>query len=199
MINDIGAAVTDVCGSDATINDLAANPRTGTTFLSATTKEGPAICRIDTAGKLSLDDIPFASVTLPDSPEDKLVGRGRRKRNPRNDAITDIAFYEGRVLVSGLRSGDAPSSVCEFSFPFSSIDRGTGIAIYHAAHGKEEDYSAARTFVTLNDRRGTEFIGRIYMHSACKNSTWRITGGTRQRARNDRCRAWQLESTFGYD
>ncbi len=152
LIDDITSAVSDVCGAEATINDLAVNPRTGTVFLSVTAGEEPAICQVDGDGRISrlnLQEIPFARAGLPDAPEDKVVQRGRRKRNPRHDAITDIAFYEDRVLVSGLRSGEAGSSVREFSFPFRSIDRGTGIAIYHAAHGRAEDYAAARTFVTL--------------------------------------------------
>lgn len=151
-IENLNGALSDVCEAEATINDLAVNPRTGTVFVSVMAGDEPAICRIDGDGKitrLNLDGIPFAKVVLPDAPEDKEVKRGRRRRNPRNDAITDLAFYEGRVLVSGLRAGEAPSSVREFGFPFTEIDRGTGIAIYHAAHGKEEDYSAARTFVTL--------------------------------------------------
>lgn len=151
-INDFGEAISDVCGAEATINDLAVNPRTGTVFVSVTAGGAPAICQIDGAGKitrLSLKEVAFAKVSLPDAPEDKVIQRGRRSSNPRDDAITDIAFYEDRILVSGLRAGDAPSSVREFSFPFSSIDKGTGIAIYHAAHGRAEDYSAARTFVTL--------------------------------------------------
>jgi hypothetical protein len=151
-IDNLRAALSDVCGAEAAINDLTVNPRTGTVFVSLTAGDAPAICRIDGVGKitrLALQDVPFAKVSLPDAPADKVVQRGRRKSNPRNDAITDIAFYEGRILVSGLREGEAPSSVREFSFPFSSIDKGTGIAIYHAAHGRAEDYSAARTFVTL--------------------------------------------------
>ena len=151
-INFLRAALSDVCDADVTINDLAANPRTGTVFISLTAGDTPAICRVDETERItrvSLEDVPFASVSLPDAPEDKVTKRGRRRRNPRQDAITDIAFYEDRILVSGLRSGKSPSSVREFSFPFSSIDKGTGIAIYHAAHGRAEDYSAARTFVTL--------------------------------------------------
>lgn len=151
-VSDLQAALSDVCEADAAIQDLVVNPRTGTVFVSVMAGDSPAICQIDGAGRitrLSLKDVPFAKVSLPDAPEDKVVKRGRRRRNPRNDAITDIAFYEDRILVSGLRAGEAPSSVREFSFPFSSVDRGTGIAIYHAAHGKAEDYSAARTFVTL--------------------------------------------------
>ncbi|MCH2200790.1 MAG: hypothetical protein MK102_02380 [Fuerstiella sp.] len=151
-IDHFRTVMSDVCDADTIINDLVVNPRTGTIFVSGAAGDVPAICQIDGSGRiirLSLENVPFAKTTLPNVPEDRLVQRGRRKRNFRKDAITDIAFYEGRILISGLRAGDAPSSVREFSFPFSAIDRGTGIAIYHAAHGREEDYAAARTFVTL--------------------------------------------------
>lgn len=152
-VRDISQAVGDLAGSDATIHDLAVNPQTGTAFLSVSSEQGPLLIQVSESGKLSplsLEDVPYSRADLADAPEDKGVQRGRRRRNPRNDAITDIAFFENRLLVSGLRGGDTPSSIREFSFPFSSIDRGTGIAIYHAAHGRSEDYSAARTFVTLN-------------------------------------------------
>ncbi|MCH2211325.1 MAG: hypothetical protein MK110_08480 [Fuerstiella sp.] len=151
-ITDFRTALSDACDAETIINDLVVNPRTGTVFVSGTAGEVPVICQIEGAGRitrLSLENVPFAKATLPNAPEDRLVQRGRRKRNDRRDAITDIAFYEGRILVSGLTAGEVPSSVREFSFPFSAIDRGTGIAIYHAAHGREEDYAAARTFITL--------------------------------------------------
>ena len=74
---------------------------------------------------------------------------GRRRRNARNDSITDLAFYEGKVLVSGLRSAGSASSVREIDFPFFKADQGIGVQIYHAAHGRDEDTSAMRTFVPL--------------------------------------------------
>jgi len=151
-IDNLTTVLSKLCQAEVAINDLAVNPQTGAVFVSVAADDAPAIVRISGTGKmdlLSLQDLPFASVSLPDAPADKVTGKGRRRRNRRDDAITDIAFYENRVLVSGLRSGESPSSVREFSFPFSTIDRGTGIAIYHAAHGRAEDYAAARTFVPL--------------------------------------------------
>lgn len=151
-ITDLSGKVSDVLGSKATINDLAVHPKSGTVFLSATAGEKPAIVQIDSAGKISevgLGSVRFAKAVLADAPEDKVVQRGRRRSNPRHDAITDLAFFEGKVLVSGLRDGAAPSSVREISFPFAKSDRGVGVQIFHAAHGREEDYSAMRTFVPL--------------------------------------------------
>lgn len=151
-VDDLGAKLSDVFGEAASVNDLAVHPNTGTVFVSATVAEAPALAQIDSAGKItavSLKDVKFAKAVLADAPEDKVVQRGRRKSNPRRDSITDLAYFEGKVLVSGLRDGAAPSSVREISFPFAKADRGVGIQIFHAAHGREEDYSALRTFVPL--------------------------------------------------
>ncbi|APZ93823.1 hypothetical protein [Fuerstiella marisgermanici] len=152
-VDDLGAKVSDVVGGKATINDLAVNPRTGNVFASVTADGKPAIVQIDGAGKiteLTLKDVRFSKAELADAPEDKEVGEGRRRRNNRTDAITDLAWYEGKVLISGLRTGEAASSVRELNFPFADADKGTGVEIYHAAHGRTEDYAAVRTFVPLN-------------------------------------------------
>ena len=151
-IEDLGAKISDVVGAKAVINDMATNPITGNVFASVTAGDGPAIVQINGAGKISqlqLKEIRFAKAELVDAPEDAVSGQGRRRRNPRGDAITDLAFFEGKVLVSGLRSGSAPSSVRELTFPFSKADKGVGVQIFHAAHGRDENTSALRTFVPL--------------------------------------------------
>jgi len=151
-VEDLATKISDVVGGKATINDLATNPATGTVFVAANADGKPAIIRIDAAGKISalpLKDVKFSKAALSNAPEDKATGEGRRKRNNRADTITDIAFFEGKVLISGLRTLGSPSSVRELDFPFAKSDKGVGVQIYHAAHGKEEDYSAMRTFVPL--------------------------------------------------
>ncbi|MEZ6127789.1 MAG: hypothetical protein R3C59_03845 [Planctomycetaceae bacterium] len=151
-IEDLAAKISDVVGGKATINDLATNPATGTVFVAANADGKPAIVKIDAAGKisaLSLKDVKFAKAELSDAPEDKVTGEGRRQRNNRADTITDIAFFEGKVLISGLKTKGSQSSVRELDFPFAKSDKGVGVQIYHAAHGKEEDYAAMRTFVPL--------------------------------------------------
>ena len=63
----------------------------------------------------------------------------------------DVLYYgfENKVLVSGLSSATSPSTVRELNFPFADSDKGIGVEIYHAAHGKSEDYAAMRTFVPI--------------------------------------------------
>ncbi len=135
-----------------TINDLAVNPRTGAAFVAVTADDKPAIVQIDGVGKvtvLSLQNVKFSRVVLADAPEDKIVGEGRRAQNRRTESITDLAFFENKLLVSGLSNSQSPSTVRELSFPFADADKGISVEIYHAAHGKSEDYAAMRTFVPM--------------------------------------------------
>ncbi|MDX1962444.1 MAG: hypothetical protein SFX18_04780 [Pirellulales bacterium] len=136
------------------INDLAVSPVTGQVYLSVASGEKalPAIVRIGAAGLpelVELQNIPHLRASLPNPPEDKIVGEGRRAKNRRNEAITDLAYVDGKVLVAGMTSNPAPSQVLEFPFPFAPTEGGTTIEIYHAAHGKVEDHAAIRTFVPL--------------------------------------------------
>jgi hypothetical protein len=147
----------NVAAGDVTVNDLAANPATGTVFLAVTKGSGsdatPALVKVDGKGafsEISLKNVAFSKVTLPNAPEDKVVKRGRRSSNPRNDSITDLAYVDGKVIVSGLSAGQGGSTVREIGFPFVSTDQGSRVEIFHGAHGKYESHSAIRTFVPFN-------------------------------------------------
>jgi hypothetical protein len=156
-VNDKLAALLGVPAAEVKVNDLAVNPDTGRVFLSISKGTGPnttpAIAKIDETGKLSevkLDKVKFAKVELPNPPADKVTGEGPRARNPRDDSITDLAYVSGKVLVTGLSTNAAPSTIREIQFPFAEADQGASLEIYHAAHGKSEDYAAIRTFVPFN-------------------------------------------------
>ncbi len=152
-IEDLPAAIgNEIHAKSVVVNDLAVNPRTGAAFVAVTADDKAAIVQIDGAGKISqvaLTDVKFAKAALANAPEDKVTGEGRRAQNRRGDSITDIAFFESKVLVSGLSSAQASSTVRELNFPFAESDKGVGVEIYHAAHGKSEDGAAMRTFVPI--------------------------------------------------
>lgn len=152
-ISDVGAALTSLLhAKQVTVNDLAVNPGTGAAFLAVTADEKPAIVQVDGGGKMTvlpMKDVRFAKVDLKDAPEDKVTGEGRRARNNRADSITDISYFEGKVLISGLSSSQSPSAIRELNFPFAEADQGVSVEIYHAAHGRSEDYAAMRTFVPV--------------------------------------------------
>lgn len=132
------------------IKDLAVNPATGNVFVAVSNGDAPALVKVDQHGGLSavsLEDVAFSKAELPDAPAPGKVLVGGRERELRPDVITDLAFVEGQLLVTGTSNADSPSTVRSFAFPFSKLDAGASLEIYHGAHGKSEDYSAPRTFV----------------------------------------------------
>lgn len=155
-LNTEVASLLKSSADNVVINDLATNPLTGNAFLSVTVgKEDaakPAIVKVTDGGKLeqvSLEKLPFQKAALSDAPKDETVTRNGRATNPRNDTITDLAFAEGQVFVTGLSTGASPSSIHQIPFPFAEKLSGTRVEIYHAAHGRSEDYAAIRTFVPM--------------------------------------------------
>lgn len=148
-----GIELNGLAAKGVAINDLAVNPISGQIVLSVSVGGRPALVRIDEKGELSeikLKGVPHAKVMLKDAPEDKEVDTKRGKANKRDEAITDIVYINGRVLVAGLSTAKSPSSVRELAFPFDEGEEGTSLEIYHAAHGKVEDYAVVRTFIPMN-------------------------------------------------
>ena len=142
-------------GDSGTIQviDVTVNPTSGNVYLAVANGDAlPAIVRVGANGKLeqfSLNDVPFAKADLPNPPADEVTGEGRRRRNNRGDAVTDLSFFEGQLILSGLSSKGPGSSVTSIAFPFSEFSPPAALEIFHAAHGAVEDGSAPRTFVPL--------------------------------------------------
>src|SRR5262249_54108227 len=119
------------------------NPVSGNTYLSLARGKGadskPALVRVDRAGKLTevaLQDVPFAKVTLTNAP-----AGGKRA-----EAITQLAFVKGRLIVAGLSSEEFASKLRSLPYPFTEADPGTSVEVFHGAHGKLETASPVRTF-----------------------------------------------------
>ena len=133
------------------IADLAVNPETGNVFLSLSGGETPQhllvrIAKDASVSVIDLNKVDHAKKVMPNAPEDRVTGEGRRARNLREESITDVAFFDGKVLVSGMTAGDSPATVLEFPFPFAENTVVTNVEIYHAAHGRLEA-PAIRAFV----------------------------------------------------
>jgi hypothetical protein len=156
-LNEKVADVTGAGSQSVRINDVVVNPASGNLYVSASVSGKPSLVRIDALGELSevkLKGVGVAKVALTNVPEDKIVGQGRRRGNARNESITDLAYSDGKVLVSGVTpnpAGGRPlSNVRELSFPLTTGESGVNIEIYHGAHGRLENYSTVRAFVPFN-------------------------------------------------
>ncbi|MCA8998876.1 MAG: hypothetical protein KDA80_17890 [Planctomycetaceae bacterium] len=150
-IENLSKKVAEALNADnAQITDLAVNPASGHLFLGVQTGQKAAIVKIENGNMISpvdLGNIAHSKATLPNAAEDKEVGEGRRRRNNRGSSITDLAFVDGELIVSGLANDDTPTNVWSLVFPFQSVDKGTSLEIYHAAHGRSESYPAIQTFI----------------------------------------------------
>jgi hypothetical protein len=159
-------SVTDVTGKIAgllgtspdgiQIVDMAVNPETGTAYFSVGRGRGsdatPVLIRL-ISGKFEhfkLDQVAFSKAELPNAPADKVTGQGRRKANKRLMSITDMAYIDNRVIVSGLSNEEFASNLRSFEFPFENSTAGASIEIFHGAHGRYETRSPVRTFVPFN-------------------------------------------------
>lgn len=156
-INTKLASQLGVSADQVLIDDLAVNPLSRNAYLAVSRGRGPdatsVLFRVKPGGDLemvSLDGIKYSKAAIPDPPEDKVVGEGRRQSNPRQESITDIAFLDDRVLVAGLSNEEFASTLRGIPFPFEEVDSGTSVEIFHGAHGRFETRSPVRTFVPFN-------------------------------------------------
>jgi len=153
QITGLNAKLAQALGADSQavqINDMAANPASGNVYLALSVSGEPVIAKVDGQGqitKLPLKDVPFSKATITNAPADTPVAPGGRGRNARMSTITDLAFVDGQVIVSGMTNASAPTNVRSLNFPFDKVATGSSLEIYHAAHAKTEENSQLRTFV----------------------------------------------------
>lgn len=143
------AALLGTTPKDLEINDLAVNPASGNAYLSVSRGRGPdaqpVLLRIDANGKISevsLKNVKFSKAELPNAP----APGGEGRTNKRSQSITDLAYVDGRVYIAGLSNEEFESTLRSIPFPFSDVDQGTGVKIFHGAHGRFETAAPVRTF-----------------------------------------------------
>jgi len=153
-INQKIAGLLGTTADQLLIDDMAVNPVSRNTYLAVSRGRGPdaipVLVRVKTDGQpevVALDQVKFSKGELPDAPVDGVVGQGNRQSNPRQESITDIAFFQDRVLIAGLSNEEFASTLRAIPFPFKTVANGTSVEIYHGAHGQFETRSPVRTFV----------------------------------------------------
>jgi len=141
-INEKVASLLGTEAKEAEIKDLAVNPISRSTYLSVARGRGPSatpvIIRVSPDGKLaelSLKEVKYAKAAIPNASE-----------KTRQEAITHLAYVNGRVIVAGLSNEEFSSKLRSIPFPFDTADKGTSVEIFHGAHGKLETRSPVRVF-----------------------------------------------------
>jgi hypothetical protein len=144
------AAALGTVATEITITDLAVHPASRNAFVSVMRGLGagaqPVLVRVDGAGTIDVIDLApvrFTSVDLPNPAAVNTTGRN----NPRTQAIMDLAFVDGRLIVAGLSNEEFASKLWSVPYPFAAVDRGTSIEIFHGNHGRLETHSPIFSFV----------------------------------------------------
>jgi hypothetical protein len=152
-INQKIAGLLGTTADNILITDMVVNPASRNVYLAVSRGRGPEASPVLVRVKgsdvevVSLDKVKFSRGELPDAPVDGVVGQGNRQSNPRQESITDVAFFQDRVLIAGLSNEEFASTLRAIPFPFQTVANGTSVEIYHGAHGRFETRSPVRTFV----------------------------------------------------
>ena len=156
-INQKIAGLLGTSADQILINDMVVNPISRNAYLAVSRGRGPdavpVLVRVKSSGELdavSLEKVKFSRGELPDAPVDGVVGEGNRQSNPRQESITDLAFFQDRVLIAGMSNEEFASTLRAIPFPFQTVANGTSVEIFHGAHGRFETRSPVRTFVPFN-------------------------------------------------
>lgn len=151
-ISEKAAALLGTTPDQIRINDMAISPVSHRAYLSVSRGTGPdatpVILRVGSSGKLeelSLGAVKYAKVALPNAPA--ADAKDARAASRRQEAITDMAFVDGRLFVAGLSNEEFASNLRAIPFPFRDSGPGTNVEIFHGAHGRFETNAPIRTFV----------------------------------------------------
>ena len=152
------ASMLGTSAENIVITDMAVNPLSGKIYFSVQTTGGsPALLSVDgdKIDAVPLKDILYSSITLNSAPSED--AKDRRGQPLRLSSISDMAYADGKVMVSGLSNEEFSSSFRSIPFPFGNKQDHSSLEIYHAAHGKYETTSPIKTFTTA------EIKGRKYL------------------------------------
>ena len=156
-VEAIDQKIAALLGTDAaaiSITDLAIHPKSKNAFIAVMRGQGtdakPALVRVDGTGRLDavqLSGLRYTKASLPNAPAAPTEGA---RRNPRAESITDMSFADGKLIVAGLSNEEFSSKLRTIAYPFSAVDPGTSVEIYHGNHGQLETRSPVYAFVPYN-------------------------------------------------
>lgn len=152
-IHEKVAALLGTTPDQILVNDMAVHPISKRAYLSVSRGRGPDALPVivRTAGggtveEFALDNVRHARAELPNAPA--ADAKDRRGQSLRLEAITDLAWVEGKVLVAGLSNEEFASTLRSIPFPFSAGVTSTNVEIYHGSHGRFETNAPVRTFTS---------------------------------------------------
>ena len=164
---DVEGKLANLLGTDekgVIIHDVAVNPISQNIYLAVSRADANLLGFWKTP-----NDISNASILLKITPEGtisevdlgninhskaavpKVIDEGKsknyRKSDNRTDAITDLAYHDGKLYIAGLSNEEFASALRVVNFPFGKKAQYSTIEVYHVAHGANETEAPIRTFM----------------------------------------------------
>jgi hypothetical protein len=156
------AAVLGASPKEISIQDMAVNPISKRIYVAVHSHDGtPAVLRLtgDTFEAVSTNGIRFSHASIDNAPAED--AEDRRGRPLRVWAVSDLGYYNGKVMVSGLSNQEFGSTFRSIPFPFSGKQDHASLEIYHGAHGQYETHSPIKTF-TVTELKGKQYLVASY-------------------------------------
>lgn len=150
-VENVDQKIASLLGTTAdavVIQDMAVNPISQAVYIAVHVNDGkPVLLKLDDQNfeNVSLNAVSFSKTSLNNAVTEDAVDR--RGRALRQWAISDLAFYDGKVMVSGLSNEEFSSTFRSIPFPFGENQVYSSLEIYHAAHGQYETHSPIKTFM----------------------------------------------------
>ena len=142
------AALLGIGVKDIKVEDMAVNPTSREVYIAVTrrgTALQPAVVRVDATGKLTsfnLNNVSYHETSLADVP-----AKSPHQWFPLTSAITDMAFIDGELFVSGLSGEEFSSKLRRFSYPFTNKTEAVQLEIFHPSHDRFETNAPIETFL----------------------------------------------------
>ena len=145
------AALLGTTADQITIQDMAVNPVSKMIYFAVHHSNGtPVLLKTDgeTIQHVPLTKVSHSKIGLSNAIDvDKVDRRGNSMRV---SAISDLNYFEGKVMVSGLSNEEFASTFRSIPFPFKAEQMHSSLEIYHAAHGKYETHAPIKAFLPVN-------------------------------------------------
>ncbi len=150
----IDQQMAEVLGCEAdqiVVQDMVVNPLSKVLYLAVEHAGGTPILMRLIDGEwdwFALDEVSYSQKAIEGaySAEDK----DRRGRPLRVWTVSDLAYADGKVLVSGLSNQEFSSTFKQMPFPFEEAAKDASLEIYHAAHGRYETYAPIKAFTVAH-------------------------------------------------
>ncbi|HLJ46378.1 MAG TPA: hypothetical protein VKU01_10240 [Bryobacteraceae bacterium] len=182
QINDVEGKIAGLLGADprdVLIHDMAVNPISKNTYLTVSrgrrnfvglwqlpndVANASVLLRITPAGDIQevhLDKVKHSVVDLT-NPVAAAVMDNEIHTLKRVDAISDMKFADGKLIVAGLSNEEFSSTLRIYPYPFDGHSSASALEIYHGSHGRYETDSPIRTLLPISIQ-GKPYILASYL------------------------------------